>query len=218
MNWFDIALVAILLITMMIGSKKGLIRELMAFFALVLGVVITTNNVDFIALEVARHINASPMVIAVISFIVMLVVLYGVFRLAGFVFYKVGDLKKSAKRDRVGGAVMGAVRGWVILGFVLFLITLLPMPGAYYRAVDESILTGPMMRTMPLLFDGTAALHPRSADFVRTIEESINETDMVLQMNHRKAFSDPGTLTQHQEVIDLALNNLDKYFKAGVLP
>ncbi len=213
MNWFDIALVALLLVTMSIGSKKGLIRELMAFFALVLGVVVTINNVDFIALEVARHINASPIIIGTISFVVLLAVLYGVFRLAGFVFYKVGDLQKLGKRDKIGGAVMGAVRGWVVLGLVLFLVTLLPMPSAYYRAVDDSILTGPMMRTMPLLFDGTAALHPRSGSFVETIEESVSQTNLVLQMHHKATYSDPSSRLQRRDGLDMVLNNLDKYFR-----
>jgi uncharacterized membrane protein required for colicin V production len=215
MNWFDIALVTILLVTMIAGSKKGLIREMMGFFALVLGVVVTINNIDFIAIEIARHINASPLVIAVISFVVLLVVLYGLFRLAGYVFYKVGEIHKRGKQDKVGGAVMGAIKGWVLLGLTLFLITVLPMPEAYYRAVDSSILTQPMMRTLPLIFDGTAPLHPRSGSFVEKIEESINQTDQTLISHHKHSFADPARKYAQREKIDLALDNLDRYFGAA---
>lgn len=218
MNWFDIALVTVLLITMVVGSKKGLIRELMGFFALALGVIVTVNNIDFLAIEIARQIDASPMIIAVVSFTVLLAVLYGVFRLAGFVFYKVGEIQKLGKRDKVGGAVMGAVKGWVLIGLVLFLVTLLPMPQAYYRAVDDSILTQPMMRTLPLIFDGTGALHPRSGSFVEKIEESINETDRTLASHHKKSYSDPAQKYAKRERIDQALDNLDRYFGMGELP
>jgi uncharacterized membrane protein required for colicin V production len=218
MNWFDITLVTILLITMVIGSKKGLIRELMGFFALVLGVVVTVNNIDLIALEVAKHIDASPMIIAIVSFAVLLAVLYGLFRLAGFVFYKVGEIHKLGKRDKVGGAVMGAVRGWVLIGLSLFVVTMLPMPQAYYRAVDDSILTEPMMKTLPLLFDGTAPLHPRSGSFVDKIEESINQTDRTLEVHHKKRYADPAQKFANREKIDQALNHLDRYFGGAELP
>jgi uncharacterized membrane protein required for colicin V production len=218
MNWFDIALVTVLLITMAVGSKKGLIRELMGFFALALGVIVTVNNIDFLALEIARNIDASPMIIAVVSFTVLLAVLYGVFRLAGFVFYKVGEIHKLGKRDKIGGAVMGAVKGWVLIGLLLFLVTILPMPQAYYRAVDDSILTQPMMRTLPMIFDGTGVLHPKSGSFVSKIEESINQTDQTLASNHKKSYADPALKYAQRERIDQALDNLDRYFGVSDLP
>lgn len=212
MNWFDITLIALLLVTTTIGSRKGFIRETMGFFALALGVIVTVNNIDFLALEIAKQIDASPMVIAVISFIVLLALLYGVFRLAGYAFYKVGELQQLGKRDKVGGAIMGAVRGWVLIGFVLFLVTLLPMPGAVYSAIDSSVLTKPMMKTMPLLFEGTAPLHPASGSFVEKIEDSIGQTEDVLAMSHKETYSDPAKKYAHQERVDKALNNLDRYF------
>jgi uncharacterized membrane protein required for colicin V production len=218
MNWFDIALITLVLITMAIGSKRGLVREMMGFFALVLGVIVTVNNIDFLALEIARHIDASPMIIAVISFIVLLAILYGVFRLAGIVFYKVGDINKLGKKDKVGGAVMGAVRGWLLLGLLLFMVTILPMPGAYYRAVDSSILTEPMMRTLPLLFDGSRPLHPRSGTFVEKIEQSIGQTEQVLTLNHKKTYADASKRIAQREKIDSALDNLDKYMGRQNLP
>lgn len=218
MNWFDIALITLLLITMAIGSKRGLVREMMGFFALVLGVIVTVNNMDFLALEVARHINASPMIIAVVSFLVLLAVLYGVFRLAGLVFYKVGEVHKLGKKDKVGGAVLGAVRGWILLGLLLFLVTILPMPGAFYRAADSSILTQPMMRTLPLIFDGSSPLHPRSGTFIEKVEQSIGETDAVLNLNHKKAYSDASKRFAQRERIDKALNNLDRYLGRDDLP
>ncbi len=218
MNWFDIALVTVILITMVIGSKKGLIRELMGFFALALGVIVTVNNIDLIALEIAKHIDASPMIIAIVSFAVLLAVLYGLFRLAGFVFYKVGEIQKLGKRDKVGGAVMGAVRGWTLIGLGLFLVTMLPMPEAYYRAVDDSILTQPMMRTLPLLFDGTAPLHPKSGSFIEKIEESINQTDRTLEVHHKRRYTDPARKFAQREKLDQALDYLDRYFGRTDLP
>jgi len=216
MNWFDIALITLLLVAMSLGSKKGLIRELMGFFALALGVIVTVKNIDFIALEVAQHIDASPLIIAVISFVILLVVLYGLFRLAAYTFYKVGELQKLGRKDKVGGAIVGAVKGWVVIGLVLFLCMLLPMPNAYYNALDKSILTEPMMRSLPLLFESTSPLHPGSGTFIQEIEGSINETEQILTVTHKKTYEDPAKKYAQREKIDMALTHIDQYLGQGL--
>ena len=179
MNWLDFVLIAALLIAVILGSKVGLVRSVMRFFALAAGIIITTNNSDIIAVEVARHIDASPMVIAIISFAILLAVLYGVFRLVVIMFYKVSQIQALGRTDKIGGGIVGAVRGWVFLGFLFFLTALLPMPDGYHRMIDSSVLSMPMMKTIPVIFEGSAPLHPSSGSFVEKVETSLYETNNV---------------------------------------
>jgi len=179
MNWLDFVLIAALLIAVILGSKVGLVRSVMRFFALAGGIIITTNNSDIIAVEVARHIDASPMVIAIISFTILLAVLYGVFRLVVIMFYKVSQIQSLGRTDKIGGGIVGAVRGWVFMGFLFFLLTLLPMPDSYHRMIDSSVLSVPMMKTIPVIYEGSAPLHPSSGSFVEKVETSLYETNNV---------------------------------------
>lgn len=179
MNWLDFVLIAALLIALILGTKVGLVRSTMRFFALAAGIIITTNNSDIIAVEVARHIDASPMIIAIISFAILLAVLYGMFRLVVIMFYKVSKVQDLGRTDKIGGGIMGAVRGWVFLGFVFFLVALLPMPEGFGRMVDQSVLSTPMMRTISVIYNGSKPLHPSSDDFVRQVENSLIETNKV---------------------------------------
>lgn len=177
MNWLDFVLIAGLLIALILGSKVGLVRSVMRFFALAGGIIITTNNSDIIAVEVARHIDASPMVIAIISFAILLAILYGMFRLVVIAFYKVSQVQALGRTDKIGGGVMGAVRGWVFFGFLFFLLTLLPMPDGFSRMIDSSVLSEPMMRTITVIYDGTRVLHPESDSFVNKVQSSLYETN-----------------------------------------
>ena len=179
MNWLDFVLIAALLIAVILGSKVGLVRSVMRFFALAGGIIITTNNSDIIAVEVARHIDASPMVIAIISFTILLAVLYGVFRLVVIMFYKVSQIQSLGRTDKIGGGIVGAVRGWVFMGFLFFLLTLLPMPDSYHRMIESSVLSVPMMKTIPVIYEGSAPLHPSSGSFVEKVETSLYETNNV---------------------------------------
>jgi len=179
MNWLDFVLIAGLLIALMLGAKIGLVRSTMRFFALAAGIIITTNNSDIIAVEVARHVNASPMIIAIISFAILLAILYAVFRLVVLMFYKVSQIQSLGRTDKIGGGFMGAVRGWVFFGFLFFLLALMPMPDSYHRMVDSSVLSRPIMQTITAIYNGTGVLHPESRDFVNQVESSLIETNKV---------------------------------------
>jgi membrane protein required for colicin V production len=176
-NWLDFVLVAGLLVALILGSKIGLVRSVMRFFALAAGIIITTNNADIIAIEVARHIDASPMIIAIISFIILLAILYGLFRLVVIMFYKVSQIQSLGRTDKIGGGVMGVARGWIFFGFLFFILALMPMPDAFHRMVDNSMLSESMMRSITFLYDGTKVLHPESRSFVDQVQNSLQETN-----------------------------------------
>lgn len=205
MNWLDFVLIAALLIAVILGSKVGLVRSVMRFFALAGGIIITTNNSDIIAVEVARHIDASPMVIAIISFAILLAVLYGMFRLVVIMFYKVSQIQSLGRTDKIGGGIVGAVRGWVFLGFLFFLMTLLPMPDAYYRMVDSSVLTAPMMKSIPVIYEGSSPLHPESGSFVEKVETSLYETNNV----RFDSQGEPGNSAERQRANDKVRNQME---------
>lgn len=211
MNWLDFALIGGLLITLILGAKVGLVRSTMRFIALAAGVIITTNNSDIIAVEVARHIDASPMVIALISFVILLAVLYGIFRLVVMVFYKVSKLQSLGRVDKIGGGLMGAVRGWVFFGFIFFLVTLLPMPDSFFRMIDTSVLTKPMMKSIPILYEGTHMLHPSNRSFVDKVETSLEETNKVrFELRGDSEYS----IDRHdaKEKVSRTMDTLRRYF------
>ncbi len=51
MNWVDIVLLILLVAALIVGSKKGLIRELMALLVLTTAVILSINYIDLIFLK-----------------------------------------------------------------------------------------------------------------------------------------------------------------------
>ena len=99
MNWIDIVLLILLVAAIIVGSKKGLIRELMALAVLTATVIVSVNYIDIIAVKIYETLGGSPLVTAIISFVVLLAVIYAVFKLLGILFYKVANLQKL-RRER----------------------------------------------------------------------------------------------------------------------
>ncbi|HOD66396.1 MAG TPA: CvpA family protein [candidate division Zixibacteria bacterium] len=202
MNWVDIVLFVLLLAMVIVGSKKGLVRELMAFLVFLIAIVVSVNYIDRFAVWVYEKVGGSPLVAAFLSFAVLIALSYAAFKLMGMVFYKVANIKSIGKKDQMGGALIGFLRGWLLVGFVTLLLFLLPMPASFYTAFEQSFF-GPMVaKTVPLVFEGTAPVHPRNRTFIAKIETAL----LTAQTSNKKT-----TDAQRSEVYEV-LHQMRRFF------
>ena len=173
MNWVDGVLIALLLASVIVGSKKGLIRELMAFVIFFAAIVFSVNYIDNFAVWVYNQVGGSPLVSAFLSFAILLAISYVVFKLAGYLFYRVADIKNVKRRDQMGGAIVGFLRGWAAIGFISFLVFLLPMPDGFYTDFEDSFIGPTVAKTLPLMYEGTSMVHPNNPNFIKKIENTL---------------------------------------------
>ena len=209
MNWIDAILLVLLLVSVIIGSKKGLIRELMAFIIFFVAIIFSVTYIDNFAVWVYEQLGGSPLVSAFLSFVVLLAISYAAFKLIGLLFYKVADLKRSGKRDQLGGALVGFLRGWVAIGFLTFLVFLLPLPNQFYTAFESSFFGPAVAKTIPLMFEGTAVVHPQSPDFMDKIERAL----LVAQA---KGKSKGGMMDEDRVEVYQVLQQMRRFFTTGL--
>lgn len=210
MNWVDIVLLMLLVAAVIVGTKKGMIRELMALVVLVAALVLVFNYVDIIATKVYEQLGGSPLVTAIISFIIFLGIIYAFFRLLSMLFYKFANLQKLGKRDQFGGALIGAIRGWLIISFLVFLVFLFPVPETFYADFEASFLGPTFARTLPLVYETTAGLHPDNPDFMQKVEKTL-----IQRPGGGMSDEDKESLTQSREEIYRVIYQIDRFFGPG---
>lgn len=173
MNIVDYILLALLVLMIYVGSKKGLIRELTAILTLLPAVIVSINFMDKLSVFVYEKVGGSPLVATFLSFILLLGAAYAVFKLFGMGVAKMINVQNKGKKDQMGGAFLGFVRGWVVLSFVFFLLFLLPMPARFYVAVEDSFFGPTLVKTIPVMYEGSAALHPKNPSFMTKVESAL---------------------------------------------
>lgn len=174
MNWLDFVLLALLVGSIALGVKRGLIREVMGFIGLIVGVVVAINKVDAVTAWVLSHMKASPVVVSFVSFVLILAIFYIAFRFLGMLFNKAVSLSSLGKIDQVGGGFIGFVRGWVLVGFVLFLLFYLPFPQRFYDSIENSFFAPALTGSVPMIYEGTDFMHPQSPEFMPKIRSSLD--------------------------------------------
>ncbi len=209
MNWIDVILLVLLLASVIVGSKKGLIRELMAFIVFFVAIIFSVNYIDDFAIWVHNQLGGSPLVSAFLSFAFLIAISYAVFKLVGLLFYKVANVKQIGKKDQMGGALVGFLRGWVAIGFLTFLVFLLPLPDQFYSSFESSFFGPAVAKTIPLIYEGTATIHPQSPDFMEKIERTL-----LVTQSKGKSLGD----STDEDRVDVyrALQQMRRFFNTGL--
>ncbi len=209
MNWIDAILLVLLLTSVIIGSKKGLIRELMAFIVFFVAIIFAVNYVDNFAVWVYEQLGGSPLVSAFLSFVILLAISYAGFKLVGILFYKVADLKRTGRKDQMGGALVGFLRGWMAVGFLTFVTFLLPMPDQFYSAFDSSFFGSAVAKTIPLMYESTSVIHPQRPDFMQQIERTL----LITQAKSKK---DNNVTDEERIEVYKVLQQMRRFFTTGL--
>ena len=216
MNWLDFVLIAALIGSIALGVKRGLIKEVMGFIGLIVGVVLAINKVDAVTVWVLSHMKASPVFVSFISFVVILVGFYLFFRILGLIFYRVASLSGLGKLDQLGGALVGFVRGWIVVGFVIFLFFYLPLPQGFYQSVENSFLAPAMTGAVPKIYEGTDFLHPQSPEFMPKLKAALDTRQAVQNEEGKRRIGFGGDDGRYGERVAKVLAKLEARY--GVSP
>lgn len=205
MNIVDYILLALLVAMIIVGSKKGLIRELTAFFTLIPAVIVSINFMDTFSVFVYEKIGGSPMVVTFLSFIILLGLAYATFKLIGMAVARIIHLQRKGRKDQMGGAFLGFMRGWVVISFIFFLLFLLPMPASFYLAVEDSFFGPTLIKTVPFMYESSSALHSHNPSFYAKVKSA-------LELQKSTHHLDPQT----QAEVETVLFQIQRFFSAGI--
>ena len=139
MNWADIAILSIIGISALLSLFRGFVREVLSLAAWVaafwVAFAFTERGAgyltDYISIPSARYVAA---------FVVLLVASLFVIGILNHLVAKLIDKTGLTGTDRMLGMVFGIVRGVAIVGVIVFLAGLTPVPRDPWWS--ESILMG----------------------------------------------------------------------------
>jgi membrane protein required for colicin V production len=173
MNWIDFSILFVLVLAFLNGYRRGVFKEISTFIGLVLGVIFAVNNADWLATQLHGKFNFSPTVLFMISYILVLAACIAILKLLGHFFYKLVKIAPLKLPNKISGGVFGIVKGLVVLSLVLLLF-LFPTP---FRSIDGAIESSAMARPIrafvPLIYNNSGILHPRSGDFMSEVDKGI---------------------------------------------
>lgn len=123
MNYLDIIIVIPLVYGMIKGFYNGLVREITALLALVVGVYVAINFSEYLEPKVVEVLGGYEQFVSIIAFGVLFLVTVLLIKTLGFVVDKLTKALALGIVSRFLGGIFGLLKVLVIFSFLLFVIT-----------------------------------------------------------------------------------------------
>ena len=140
MTWFDYAVLIIICVSVLLALWRGAVREIMALAGWAAAIVLSS----LFAQELTRWLplSLSPMLRAVIAYLVIFLAVLLLSGLAGMLLAKLFHAAGLGLADRAVGALFGLARGLLIVFVAVMMAGLTNLPKeAFWR---EAVLSGPI--------------------------------------------------------------------------
>lgn len=159
MSWFDIILLVILLLHIINGISRGLIKQLFDVFGFIVIIGLSFWGSRLFSDSLAGYINpediiphhdviqqlgvdlalekAPQLVAGVIAFLALFLIMSIAFRLFSSGFRWVNHVPVIGFLNRIGGAVLGAAIGTLFVYIIIAAVSLIPLP-LFAEALDNS--------------------------------------------------------------------------------
>jgi len=154
MNYLDIILVALIIISAISGFKKGIIHQLASLVALVLGIFLAVKFTKVVAPFFQNYITSSENASKIIAFILIFIVVMILVHLLGKFLEKILEEVELGIINKLAGLVFGIIKMLFIVSalmiFLQFSIIKFNWPSQEVR--EGSYLYKPIESVAPALF------------------------------------------------------------------
>ncbi len=137
-NLLDLGLLVILLLLALRGYWRGLFQEVSVILGLVAGLIFAAHYYLRVARLMGQYIH-TPLYSRIISFMLIFILVYWASRLAGNFLHRFLSAVALGSLDRWLGSAFALLKGGVVLGFLLTVISLAVAKDS--KLLKESVIT-----------------------------------------------------------------------------
>lgn len=150
MNWIDIILFTGMAVLCFRGWQMGLLRSILHYFALVLGITLSLKLWQQLASLLSEIVPGLPnFTYPIIVISVLIIGTLVLFWLTGLLIARWLDPTPLGKLDRLGGILLGAFKFFLVLLLLAFLCSFLPQRPAWTKPFHTSLLLEQGQKALP---------------------------------------------------------------------
>jgi membrane protein required for colicin V production len=213
MNWIDFSILFVIIVAFLNGYRRGAFKEISTLIGIILSVIFAVLHADWMVDKLHGRFNFSPTVLYMLCYVLLLAACIIILKILGHFFYKLVKIAPLKVPNKITGGCFGILKGLVVLSLI-FMLFLFPTP---FRSLDNAMESATMAKTIrgivPIMFNGTTVLHPRSGEFMAEVQNGI-------YMNGIQANNDSGDSSKKNVLLGMTdddvktLDKLNQYYKA----
>lgn len=182
-NWVDILLILLLLRSAWIGTRIGLTAELFKLTGTVISIVIGLHYYNQIANTLINYINIPVWFLHFIIFAIIILLIRAVFKYGVVLFLRVLNIQFILQLERIGGALVGLGRGFLIGGLLLIALLFFPVEYLYHSIYEKSFLAPYLIRSTKRTYVSIIGLIPSQEPNKEIIKDPLKNKPNLIHDN-----------------------------------
>jgi membrane protein required for colicin V production len=154
MNWIDIVIVVILILSMVMGFINGMVKEVASLAALILGIWGAIKFSGFTAEKLYDFFDMTGKYVGIISFIITFGIIVIIIHFIGILVDKVVDAASLGFVNRLLGIAFGLIKSMLIMSVSFVILNALDAQKTFLpkEKIEESMFFNPISDIAPAIF------------------------------------------------------------------
>ncbi|HHV94560.1 MAG TPA: CvpA family protein [Firmicutes bacterium] len=151
MTWIDIGIILILIVMMLKGFIKGLVREACELAGIVFGILYAYRSYQYWGDELVYRFSLPEVIAYPAAFGCIVVIISMLAGFVGLLLHKVLRYTPISVLNHLGGIGLGFAKGFIIICLLLVLLSAVPLEGLGVT-LDKSPLAQQFLAIVPRLY------------------------------------------------------------------
>ncbi|HZK40239.1 MAG TPA: CvpA family protein [Atribacterota bacterium] len=164
-NLIDVSIMIIILLNMIIGIRRGIIRGIINLIGVISAIFLAIFWFKEVGEYISSHSQISGEVANILGFTIIFLVVYLIARIIEIFLKKILSLLFVSWIDGLGGALFGLIKGSLIVGILLVVITFIPLPVFLKEQLENSFLANRFAVMTTIVYDYLKDWLPLSFQF-----------------------------------------------------
>lgn len=169
----EIIIVVILIFFLVSGVRRGLIRQILQILGIIAAFIGAFYLAHHLAFFLENNFELHHRLSLVISAIALFVGIIFLFHFLGLLLQKVAHITILGSLDRIGGGLMGLLKGTLLVSLLLVIILNLPFPGSYKDELKQDPLVVVIYPVLPVLFNLVLSHSPAGLYFEKDVDRAV---------------------------------------------
>jgi len=172
-NWVDIFILIFLLLNIIFGMRKGIIRSIINLIGIILAIFLSIFWFQELSQFLGKYITVNNEMLNIIAFILIFLSVCLIAKIAEILLKKLFSLLFISWIDHLGGALFGLIRGSLMIGIILIVLSLIPLPEFLQDQLKNSFFANRFAVMTTIVYNSFQDWLPSTFQF--NVEEFLNK-------------------------------------------
>jgi uncharacterized membrane protein required for colicin V production len=175
----DIIVGIIVLLFVFLGSREGIVKSLGSVAVVFISLFLAGAALNFLAQSNSQFADPEYLAASIIFLLVFVLSYLLLDFLLNLLFKKVVHIVILGSVDKIGGLLIGGVKGFLICGIVLQMMFSFPISDATKNAIRESMLSKFSMSLYQWAYPYAKQINPKVTEFMNnSLVDKINQKEI----------------------------------------